>query len=120
MDLAALTLATFEPLVGDAFAVAIDAAGARSIEFVLASATSAGDWPGGRQPFSLVFRGPPEPLLPQAIYALQHAGARRAGDLRRADRARRRGRQLPGDLHVTLRSAGARAQRTATRSTTTS
>lgn len=74
MDLAALTLATFEPLVGDAFAVAIDAAGARSIEFVLASATSAGDWPGGRQPFSLVFRGPPEPLLPQAIYALQHAG----------------------------------------------
>ena len=41
---------------------------------MLESATSAGDWPGGRQPFSLIFRGPPAPLLPQAIYALQHAG----------------------------------------------
>ena len=74
MDLAALTLATFEPLVGDAFAVGIEPAGEEPIEFVLESATSAGDWPGGRQPFSLIFRGPPEPLLSQAIYALQHAG----------------------------------------------
>jgi hypothetical protein len=74
MDLAALTLATFEPLVGDAFAVDSAAAAEPPIEFVLASATSAGDWPGGRQPFSLIFHGPPEPLLPQAIYALAHAG----------------------------------------------
>ena len=72
MDLADLTLATFEPLVGDVFAVGIEPAG-EDIEFVLESATSAGDWPGGRQPFGLIFRGPPEPMLPQAIYALQHA-----------------------------------------------
>lgn len=26
-----------------------------------------------RAPFSLLFRGPPEPILPQAIYALEHA-----------------------------------------------
>ena len=74
MDLADLTLATFEPLVGDAFAVGSEATGVVPIELVLESATSAGDWPGGRQPFSLIFRGPPEPALPQAIYALVHAG----------------------------------------------
>ena len=77
MDLAALTLATFEPLVGDVFAVRIEPAVEEPIEFVLESATSAGDWPGGRQPFSLIFRGPREPVLPQAIYALaaRHLGA---------------------------------------------
>ncbi len=31
--------------------------------------------PGGgrRQPFSLTFRGPEEPVLPQRVYALEHA-----------------------------------------------
>lgn len=70
MDLADLTLATFEPLVGDGFSV--DAAPG-ALEFVLESASAAGEWPGGRQPFSLIFVGPGEPMLPQAIYALQHA-----------------------------------------------
>jgi len=28
--------------------------------------------PGGRRPFSLLFRGPREPLLPQRIYTLEH------------------------------------------------
>jgi hypothetical protein len=74
MDLADLTLATFEPLVGDAFAVDIEAAGVEAIEFVLESATAAGEWPGGRQPFRLLFRGPPEPQLPQKIYPLRHSG----------------------------------------------
>ena len=69
MDLAALTLATFEPLVGDPFAIAEPAA----VELVLAEASSAGEWPGGRQPFRLHFRGPRDPLLPQAIYRLEHA-----------------------------------------------
>lgn len=27
----------------------------------------------GRQPFSLLFKGPPEPLLPQRIYTLRNA-----------------------------------------------
>jgi hypothetical protein len=71
VDLGELTLATFAPLVGDRFDV--EAAPA-AVEFVLESATAAGDWPGGRAPFSLVFLGPREPLLPQAIYALRHAG----------------------------------------------
>jgi hypothetical protein len=32
-----------------------------------------GQGPAGRQPFSAVFRGPREPILPQRIYALGNA-----------------------------------------------
>jgi hypothetical protein len=70
MDLHELTLATFEPRVGDSFT--IDAAPVL-VELVLESANAAGERPGGREPFSLVFRGPLEPLLAQAIYRLEHA-----------------------------------------------
>lgn len=91
MDLAELTVATFDPLVGDAFTIAIEPAAIEpqatspqaieqamanepeSITLVLESATSIGPWPGGRDPFSLVFRGPREPLLAQATYRLEHA-----------------------------------------------
>ena len=69
MDLAALTLDTFTPLVGDRFSIAEPAA----VELELAEATGAGDWPGGRQPFRLHLRGPREPLLSQSIYRLEHA-----------------------------------------------
>jgi hypothetical protein len=70
MDLDELTLAIFEPRVGDAFTIGAAAAG---VELVLESATAVGERPGGRDPFSLVFRGPPRPLLAQAIYRLEHA-----------------------------------------------
>ena len=74
MGLADLTLATFEPLVGDGFALQIGAGEGEAIELVLESATKSGEWPGGRDPFSLVFRGPQNPLLPQATYGLRHPG----------------------------------------------
>ena len=70
MDLAAVTLATFEPCVGDTFAIEVPTG---AIELVLAKASSAGDWPGRRQPFDLRFRGPRERILEQAIYRLEHA-----------------------------------------------
>ena len=70
MNLADVTLATFEPLVGDRFSVDVAPV---ALEFVLESATAAGEWPGGRDPFGLIFVGPREPLLPQATYALRHA-----------------------------------------------
>jgi hypothetical protein len=70
MDLADLTLAHFEPLVGDEFRIAEP----QPVELELAEARSAGDWPGGREPFRLLFRGPRDPLLPQSIYRLEHAG----------------------------------------------
>lgn len=31
-----------------------------------------GGLPGGRKPFSLIFRGPGQPLLPQAMYDFEH------------------------------------------------
>lgn len=70
MDLGELTLETFEPRIGDAFAIAAEPA---SIDLVLHSALALGEWPGGRQPFSLTFRGPAEPVLPQGTYRLEHA-----------------------------------------------
>lgn len=70
MDLGALTLATFEALVGDRFTV--EGTTPAAIEFVLESATAAGEWPGRRDPFSLLFLGPGEPLLPQATHPLRH------------------------------------------------
>jgi hypothetical protein len=30
--------------------------------------------PSGREPFALLFRGPADPILPQRIYPLEHAG----------------------------------------------
>jgi hypothetical protein len=71
VDLSEPTVATFEPLVGDRFGVG---EGSTAVELVLESATAAGEWPGGRDPFSLVFLGPGEPMLPQAIHVLRHAG----------------------------------------------
>jgi hypothetical protein len=69
MDLGELSLATFEPHVGDRFTIG----GFGAIELVLAAAQRVGKWPGGRDPFRLSLRGPAEPVLPQAIYRLEHA-----------------------------------------------
>lgn len=76
MDVGDLTLAHFEPLVGDTFR--LEGATDEPLAFTLRSATPAGEWPGGRQPFELIFVGPPRPILPQATYRLTHArlGAR--------------------------------------------
>lgn len=71
MDLSKLTLATFEPLVGDAFM--LEGATDDPLPCTLQSATPAGEQPSGRQPFGLIFIGPAQPILPQAIYRLTHA-----------------------------------------------
>lgn len=70
MDLADLTLEIVQPRVGGTFTIAAEPA---PIELVLKTAAALGEWPGGRQPFSLAFRGPGDPVLPQAIYRLEHA-----------------------------------------------
>jgi len=70
MDLEALTAATFEPHTGDTFAVAAEPG---PLALVLESVTLLADRPGGRDPFSLLFLGPPDPVLPQAIRRLEHA-----------------------------------------------
>jgi hypothetical protein len=72
-----MTLATFEqfrPLVGTGFE--LQAAPGSTLPATLVEAQPLGMPPiGGRQPFSLLFLGPPAPVLPQRIYGLAHEGA---------------------------------------------
>jgi hypothetical protein len=71
-----LTFDLFEGRVGEQFEVSAD--GVAPVPMELAEATESTE-PGGTGPqgqerlqFSLVFRGPLEPVLPQAIYGLDH------------------------------------------------
>jgi hypothetical protein len=71
------TLATFAPLVGDRFELL--GCGSEVTDLTLAEVdeprpgSNAGAEAGaGRSPFSIVFRGPREPVLPQRIYTFSH------------------------------------------------
>lgn len=71
-----LTHEHFAPLVGQAFAVTVGPDETLTVELVEATAS---DQPGGLGPegqeraqFSLVFRGPATPLLPQRTYVVTH------------------------------------------------
>jgi hypothetical protein len=71
------TFSTFSPYLGQKFVLVID--GAKRLEVDLIEATSLTEKRSGkersarRSPFSLVFRGPKQPLLPQRIYTFEHA-----------------------------------------------
>lgn len=66
---AAFTVATFSPRVGEEFRLHRDEG--EAIPTRLVEATAAG--PGvHRDQFSLVFRGPPDMVLPQQIYRIDH------------------------------------------------
>lgn len=69
------TVETFTERMGDRFRVSIDEATALDVELIDAATAASGstlETPGKRTPFSLVFRGPPEPVLPQRIYRFEH------------------------------------------------
>ena len=71
------TCADFAGRVGERFDVTAGGTAASAIELIEAteSTESGGQGPDGRtrNQFSLVFRGPASPLLPQATYRLSHA-----------------------------------------------
>jgi hypothetical protein len=68
--LESFTVATFQPLVGDAFALEVEPGA--TVEARLTEATGR-ERPGApRPPFSLIFTGPAEPLLPQGSRRLEH------------------------------------------------
>jgi hypothetical protein len=67
-----LTQLDFAPLVTDRFRL-VESDVTLDLELLSAEAATVGGHPSGRTPFSLVFRGPREPLLPQRIYPLQHS-----------------------------------------------
>jgi hypothetical protein len=67
------TLATFTPLVGQQFQVLVDDGVTIGVVLVEATEPPLDREPSGaRMPFSIVFRGPLDPLLPQRIYGLSH------------------------------------------------
>lgn len=49
-----------------------DGAGALALELVECATLPSGRAPEGREPFSLLFRGPAQPVLPQRIYRLEN------------------------------------------------
>ncbi len=73
-----LTVEDFAPHVGTEFLCRLQDGSAYALKLVEATpySTQGGraTAPNRRQPFSLIFLGPPEPILPQAIYPLEHAG----------------------------------------------
>jgi hypothetical protein len=71
-----LTADSFAPAVGETFAVDAGDAGRLELELVESRLhdpdASAADAAGTRAPFTLLFRGPVEPVLPQRIHRLEH------------------------------------------------
>jgi hypothetical protein len=63
-----LTAADFAPRRNEPFQLIPEHASPLEVELVDVAAS---DEAGGR-PFSVVFKGPPEPLLPQRIYRIEH------------------------------------------------
>jgi len=72
IDLAALTAAAFSPHTGSRYLLR-PRGGGEAIPLELIEVTPGAPVPGRkRQGFSLVFRGPHRPGVPQAIYQLEH------------------------------------------------
>lgn len=65
-----LTLEDFTPHLETTFRLELpDGDG---VDLRLVEAVGTGGTEGHRQPFSLIFQGPAEPIFPQAIYRLHH------------------------------------------------
>ena len=73
MNLEDVTFAHFEGHVGEEFRLAAEGLHEPlATELIEAEQAEQIATPGGRVPFSLVFRGPWEPVLPQGIYGIEH------------------------------------------------
>jgi hypothetical protein len=66
-----LTIETFRPIVGQAFAVGEEGGALVDLLLVEAQPSDAGAH-APRPAFSLLFHGPADPLLPQATYRFEH------------------------------------------------
>ena len=69
-DLEALTVDDFAALRGDRFRIVPD--GGPSFDAELIEVSDIAREPGGRAPFSLVFKGGPNPPLQQRIFRVEH------------------------------------------------
>jgi hypothetical protein len=69
------TIDTFSGRIGERFRISERGSAVVEAELTEATAAGAGESPragGDRLPFSVVFRGPLEPILPQRIYRFEH------------------------------------------------
>lgn len=69
--LESFTIDTFAGRVGETFLIRSD--DRTSLEAELISATGLGESPEHGRPFSVLFRGPGDVLLPQRIHRMEHA-----------------------------------------------
>jgi hypothetical protein len=71
-----LTVEDFAPAVGQPFTLDLDGNGTIDLALTAAATHDPGAGPtdaaGERSPFTLTFKGPEEPLLPQRIYRVAH------------------------------------------------
>lgn len=74
LTLAELTKTVFEPLLHARFSVSVGGEPPLELELIeLNEPATRGCAPGsGRQPFSLIFRGPRDPWFQQGTYAIEH------------------------------------------------
>ncbi len=70
--LESFTAATFIDRRGETFRIRLDDSTAFDAELVEVSVADERSAGAARTPFSLVFRGPPEIVVPQRIYGLEH------------------------------------------------
>ena len=75
--LESFTTATFAEHLGETFRIDVGAAEPLRVELIEAATLGGGSaeaWAAGgrRAPFSIVFRGPIRPVLPQRIYRMEH------------------------------------------------
>lgn len=74
MSMDTATYEHFQPLLGTGFALQVPAGD--PLPTTLVEALALGTPPvDGRQAFSLLFLGPPSPVLPQSIYGMVHEAA---------------------------------------------
>jgi hypothetical protein len=66
------TVDTFAGRIGERFLVRLEPDETTELELVEASGVGPPPQSGQRTPFSLVFRGPADPVLPQRIYEFAH------------------------------------------------
>jgi hypothetical protein len=71
LNLDTVTVEDFAPAVGESFSLDAGQAGQLELELRAAVPASHPGPEGTRHPFTLEFRGPAEPMLPQSIYRLE-------------------------------------------------
>jgi len=63
---------TFSPHIGELFQVSVDPATSLQLELCEVIGRGSEKEIGKREPFSLIFQGPAEPVFPQSIYVMEH------------------------------------------------